>query len=257
MKLTPIRAIPDDIPPAFRSLCEGSLLFDSSCSRIARVYFLDRDGGLFLKTAPKGTLSREAEMTAYYFRKGIGAEVLGFESAEADWLLTRKISGADCLHPAYLEDPKKLCDTLATVLRRLHETDASDCPASVPCPEPARLVPEYFDPSLFRSDPGFSTAEEDSDLIRRNAPLLESRTLIHGDFCLPNVMLNNWKFSGFLDVGGSGLGDRHIDLFWGLWSLGYNLHTDGFASRFLDCYGADAVAPELLRTAAAIAAFGQ
>jgi kanamycin kinase len=221
------------------------------------VFYLDRDGGMFLKSAPRSTLSPEAEMTAYFFRKGIGPEVLGYETTDSDWLLTRKIPGEDCLYPAYLEAPEKLCDALATALRMLHETDASDCPVSVVCPGPADLKAECFDFGLFRSDPGFSNAEEAANLIRRNVPFLGSRTLIHGDYCLPNVMLDNWKFSGFLDVGGSGLGDRHIDLFWGLWSLGYNLHTDALASRFLDCYGADAVEPELLRTAAAIAAFGQ
>ena len=69
-------------------------------------------------------------------------------------------------------------------------------------------------------------------------------------------MLDDWRFSGFIDLGNGGVGDRHIDLFWGIWSLGFNLKTDRYADRFLDAYGRDRVEPELLRIVAAYEVFG-
>ncbi len=260
MKRTPVRVDPASLPAPFRPLLEGCNLFDSSCSREARVYFLDRDGGLFLKTAPKGTLAQEAVMTAYFFRKGFGPEILSYESGDRDWLLTRRIPGEDCTSGRYLEDPGRLCDTLAAALRQLHETKAPDCPMTLTAERLARAEEQYradtFGLSLFRRSPGFDSPEEAIARIRAQAHLLRSDVLIHGDCCLPNVMLDGWKFTGFIDVGGGGLGDRHFDLFWGLWSLGFNLKTDRYAARFLDAYGRDAVEPELLRTVAAIEAFG-
>ena len=44
------------IPEAFHPLLSGAPVYDSSCSPEARVLFIDRDEGYFLKSAPKGSL---------------------------------------------------------------------------------------------------------------------------------------------------------------------------------------------------------
>ena len=93
-------------------------------------------------------------------------------------------------------------------------------------------------------------------MVQRNLDILDSRVLLHGDYCLPNVMLDNWTFSGFLDVGGGGIGDRHIDLYWGCWSLQFNLKDTRFCSRFLDAYGRQDVDTEKLRILNAFESFG-
>ncbi len=51
------------------------------------------------------------------------------------------------------------------------------------------------------------------------------------------------------------MGDRHVDLFWGVWSLQFNLKTDAYRERFLDAYGREKVQPELLRIVAAAEVF--
>ena len=71
--------------------------------------------------------------------------------------------------------------------------------------------------------------------------------LLHGDYCLPNIMLHDWKFSSFLDVGLAGVGDKHIDIYWVLWSLNYNLGTDKYTDLFLDLYGREKVDMEILK----------
>ena len=57
-----------------------------------------------------------------------------------------------------------------------------------------------------------------------------------------------------LDSGG--VGDRHIDLFWGIWTLFFNLKTSAYCQRYLDVYGRDRVSEDALRTIAAIEVFG-
>ena len=85
---------------------------------------------------------------------------------------------------------------------------------------------------------------------------LKADTLLHGDYCLPNIMLDNWRFSGFIDLDAGGVGDRHVDLFWGMWSLQFNLKTDRFRERFLDAYGREVINEDMFRTVAAVEVFG-
>ena len=87
-----------DFPSALQALTEGAAVYDSSCSTEARVYFIDRDGGYFAKRAAPGSLAREAAMTRFFHEKGMAAQVLHYETAEHDWLLTRRVPGEDCTH---------------------------------------------------------------------------------------------------------------------------------------------------------------
>ena len=45
----------------------------------------------------------------------------------------------------------------------------------------------------------------------------------------------------------AGVGDKHIDLYWCLWSLNYNLKTDKYTDFFLKQYGKEKVDMELLK----------
>ena len=261
MKRTPIQLSPALVPAAMRPFLEDAAVFDSSCSAAARVYFLDKDSGFYLKTASAGALRREAELTAYFYGKGMGAEVLAYESGERDWLLTRRMAGADCIHPMYLDDPRRLCDTIAQLLRRLHETDPTGCPvtdhtAQYLLAAETNYRRKNYDSSLFPDNWGYASPEAAWAMVEQNGKYLKSDTLLHGDYCLPNILLDDWRFSGFIDVDHSGVGDRHVDLFWGIWSLAFNLKTDAYRERFLDAYGRENVEEELLRTVAAVEVFG-
>lgn len=235
-------------------------VYDSSCSADARVYCIDSDGVLFLKTASKGTLQTEATMNRYFHALHLGPEVLDYRSEDRDWLLTRRIPGEDCTHHLYLSDPKRLCDTTATLLRQLHELNYTDCPV-VDRNENYLFRAEkgfrsgYFDSALFPDAWRFPTKEECWQEVQKTGQYLTPNALLHGDYCLPNILLDNWTFSGFVDLGGSGVGDRHFDIFWGVWTLFFNLKTNAFYDRFLDAYGRDRIEPELLRTIAAIESF--
>ena len=95
----------------------------------------------------------------------------------------------------------------------------------------------------------------DRIIIEDNAKYLKTDTLLHGDYCLPNIMLENWRFTGFIDLDSAGVGDKHVDIFWAIWSMQFNLKTDRYRQRFLDAYGRENFHEELLRTVAAIEIF--
>lgn len=248
-----------DFPEEFHGFLERARIFDSSCSPEARVYFLDLDGGLYLKTSAGGSLQKEALMDDYFFKKGLGGpEVVKYISGERDWLLTSRVRGEDCTHKDYLADPKRLCDLLATKLRELHETDYSDCPifdhlTNYLATAERNYQSGRYDLSYFDEK---STLDEAWRVLQEGKGLLKNDTLLHGDYCLPNVMLDNWKFSGFIDLGNGGVGDRHVDLFWGAWTLNFNLGTDEYRQRFFDAYGRDKVDEDIIRIVSAAEAFG-
>jgi kanamycin kinase len=113
-----------------------------------------------------------------------------------------------------------------------------------------------FDPSFLPPVMGDMSAKAAFDHFEANKHLLETNTLLHGDYCLPNILLDDWNFSGFIDLGNGGVGDRHVDLFWGAWSLFFNLKTDRYRDRFFDAYGRDKIDLDMLRVVAACEVFG-
>ena len=263
MERKPVTAAAEEFPAFVHPFLAGARVYDSSCSPGARVWFVDRDEGYYLKRAPLGTLEREAALTGYFHRKGLAAEVLGYEREGWDWLLTARVPGEDCISPVYLDDPKRLCDTTAEILRMLHSADHAGCPVPNRTADYLKTAEENFrrgayDLHLFSDRWArfrFATPEEAWEEVSRNGRCLSADTLLHGDYCLPNIMLDDWKFSGFIDLDTGGVGDRHVDLFWGIWSLWFNLKTDALRDRFLDVYGRQDINEDLLRVVAAIEVF--
>ena len=200
-------------------------------------------------------------MTAYFHSKGLGTEVLDYRSEDADWLLTARMAGEDCTHGRYLEDPRRLCDTIATQLRALHEIDFSDCPVTDRMTSYVALAEENYrtgnyDRSQFPDSFGYRSPEEAWAVLQAGKAAFCNEVLLHGDYCLPNIMLDHWRFTGFIDLGNGGVGDRHVDLFWGAWTLWFNLRTNEYRNRFLDAYGRDLVDEEKLKLVAAAEVFG-
>lgn len=261
MKRTILDRFEESVPKELLGLLLGAKIYDSSCSPEARVWLIDRDEGYYLKRGTVGSLQSEAEMTRYFHKKGLGAEVLGYYSDTFDWLLTSRVAGEDCTHGEYLADPRRLCDTIAQQLRALHELDCSDCPVNDRMSSYFALAEENYrtgnyDKTAFPDSFGYATADEAYTVLQNGKNALDGRVLLHGDYCLPNVVLDHWRFSGFIDLGNGGVGDRHIDLFWGAWTLGFNLKTDAYRDRFFDAYGRDLVDLDKIQTVAAAEVFG-
>lgn len=60
---------------------------------------------------------------------------------------------------------------------------------------------------------------------------------VHGDLCLPNILVKDNEISGFVDLENSGLGDRWYDYSWVLWSLEFNLKSDKYNQLLLEKLG--------------------
>ena len=71
MKRTKTTLNPAEFPAEIRPCLAGAEIWDSSCSPEARVWYIVREGGLFLKNQAAGMLKEEAVMTAYFHALGL------------------------------------------------------------------------------------------------------------------------------------------------------------------------------------------
>jgi len=260
MELVPISPDIQTFPAKLRPLLLNAMLYDSSCSEEARVIYIKNDNGFFLKSAPKGALVREAAMTCYFHSKGLAANVLDYISDERDWLLTEKINGDDCVADKYLEQPERLVDIFAEQLAMLHATEFAGCPI----PNHTELYIENVKQRYHTGNydhkritkKGYTTAEDAFSIVETRGHLLQTDTLLHGDYCLPNIILDDWRFGGFIDLELGGVGDRHRDLFGAMTTFKINFKTEKYNGRFLDAYGRDKVDEDMLRIVAACEVFG-
>ena len=196
-----------------------------------------RIGDMYLKIAPTGALVRAAQAQEYFHQKGVSAPLLAFEQEEGrDYLLVGAVPGAYACDRTLMSQPERLARALGETVRMLHETDCSDCPLK---DANSRALLAY--------------EKETGAAFRGAISLLKEDALIHGDMCLPNIFYDgDYRFTGFIDLGDAGLGDRHFDLYWAIWSLGYNLKTNQYTDLFLNAYGRDAFDPARFDLCAAI-----
>ena len=208
MKKTEIKINTADFPKEIQYVFKDAKIYDSSSHPTMTVLYSNL--GYYIKIAEKGILSEEADMVKLFHNKRLGVELISYVSENKDYMITRPAIGEDATH--YLDNPEKLCSVLAETMKFLHSRQISDVPVS--------LCMKSYKNEL-------------------NTGILKQDTFIHGDFCLPNIILNDWKFSSIIDVGLAGVGDRHIDIYWALWSLNFNLKTDKYTDYFLSLYGSE------------------
>ncbi len=244
------------LPPRLREWIGDAPVFDSSGCSGARTVFIDRGEGAFLKIAPKGALQRAARMQAYWAARRLSSDVLMYLSEDRDYLLTAPVPGSDGVAEAHLAQPERLCTAFGRALRRLHEADFSGCPVD--------LLSELLDEATQRAFQqwhlddlrpfiGEAKAEEATAEVEAGKHRLRRDALLHGDYCLPNIMLDDWRLSGFIDVAEGGVGDRHYDVAWGLWTIQFNLKNPEYGELFLDAYGRDRIDADRLRICALLA----
>lgn len=232
-------------------------MYDSSSHSTAKVYYCD--SGYYLKVDAKGSLAAEASLGRIFYEKGLGVEVIAYLSEKKDYLVTRSATGWDATH--MLERPKELCEALADALHRIHAPSIDGVPLSFRYQrymESANgdITGGYYDESVLMERFRIRSREEAWDIMQAEKENLCPNTLIHEDACLLNVIFKNGRFETFIDFNMAGVGDRHIDLYWALWSLQYNLKTERYTDFFLDAYGRDRLHVDMLRVIAAFELFG-
>ncbi|WP_274365690.1 aminoglycoside 3'-phosphotransferase [Paenibacillus thermotolerans] len=222
MKRTEIDFDIESVPASVRPYLQGAAIYDSSGHTAATLFVQGAEPG-FLKIGKKGSLEREYRMTRYLHGRKLAPKAIAFASdAERDYLFTEALRGEDGTADHHLEQPAKLAAAFGEYLRMLHSLPADGCPYPNRSAEMLRQA----------ADRGI-----DVSVLHEFRYRPVDGVLLHGDYCLPNIIMDRFSFQGFIDVGEGGIGDRHYDLYWGIWTLGYNLKTDRYNDVFLDAYG--------------------
>lgn len=240
------------LPHEIAALIGNSPMKDVSGWSGDKTYSIE-SGSMYLKIAAKGNLKENVRLLDWWSGTGLSAKVIRYVSDDADYLLTTPVAGHDGIWEGHLAHPERLCRAFGEALRRLHETDASHCPVNqlttlLLRAKTAAFSQQHLD--ILKPFLGEAAAADCAAEIAANAHLLKSDVLTHGDYCLPNIMLDGWRLTGFIDIAASGVSDRHYDIAWGLWSILFNLKSPAYGEIFLDAYGRNDIDPERLRICA-------
>lgn len=179
--------------------------------------------------------------------------VLAFtREGERAALLLSEVPGLMACDPAFADDIPALIGLYADALRQVHQLDHSACPFSA-CPCDVRLDRRLVEAGQ-RTRAGLIKVEAFDasrqgiaptvlyERLLRERPANEELVFTHGDYCLPNVLIDHERncVSGYIDWSRAGVADRYTDLALAARSLAYNFGP-GYEPLFWDAYGLEEV----------------
>ena len=136
------------------------------------------------------------------------------------YLLMSRMGGVMSCDNYYLEHPEILLKALADGLKMLWKIDVSKCQVVRDLDtvlNEARLRVQHnlvdidnVNPDTFGKN-GFESPEHLLEWLEKNKPSFEP-VFSHGDYCLPNVFLEDGQVKGFIDLDRAGVGDKWNDI---------------------------------------------
>lgn len=179
-------------------------------------------GDMHLKVSPIGWEPRcERDMLLYLAGKVPAAPVVAYEEdGENAFLLMKTLPGTMVCDPALMEQPHLVVDALAQGLHALWRVNAADCPCDAGIDIKLQRAQARVSQGLCSTEDaepdtygpgGFADPEALLRWLVDNRPA-ENCDLVHGDYCLPNLFCENGRFTGFIDLGRGGRGDKYQDI---------------------------------------------
>lgn len=238
------------LPPALKTLI-GDTPWERIFEGMSGAYVFRLGNSQYLKIAPinfHNSLLPEKERLLWLQGKLPVPQVLGFGDDDVnDYLLISAVPGISAYHPQLEDKQDRLIPLLAEGLRWIHSIDIRDCPfdqrLKIKIKEArTRLENGWIDADDFDDERQGRTAQSAFDELLRTRPTSEDLVFTHGDYCLPNILLDpqSWTLTGFIDWGRAGIADRYQDLALAARSLTYNFGSAGVERLFSE-YGLDTV----------------
>jgi aminoglycoside phosphotransferase len=189
----------------------------------ARVFRLDAENkdSLYLKIAPRTparSLLQEKTKLEWLKNRLPVPEVLSFaEDENADYLLLSAISGVDASDDSLKNDIPRIIEQLTDGLKMIHALPLESCPFDESLDYKIELAEKMMKDNLVDEtdfdeiNQGKTAADLFRELIE-NKPAAADSVFTHGDYCAPNIILENKKLKGFVDCGNAGIADRYQDI---------------------------------------------
>lgn len=249
----------ESLPPDLAQLVRGCRWQQNrdGMSGVAVYHLQQSSQDFYLKVSPDPLqldLRPECERMRWLRGKLPMPEVLYFgqdDEQQRQYLLMTAIAGLDASQPELLREPARLVRLLAEGLRLIHAVEWRDCPF----PRPLDLMIEAaqqrveqgeVDESDFDDERQGWTARSALAQLITSRPAVEEWCFVHGDYCLPNILIRQGRISGFIDWGRAGVADRYQDLALAERSIIYNISPQ-WAQPFFEAYGLDAVDQERIQ----------
>jgi aminoglycoside phosphotransferase len=161
------------------------------------------------------------------------------------YLLTQALSGT--MSHELASQGMQVAHALGVALRQLHAIPTADCPFQQTLDVKLMIAQQHIAAGLidvadFEGDTQQRTPEELWAHLDAQRPLPEDRAFTHGDYCLPNILLDpaTFQVTGFVDWGRAGVADRYHDLGIAVRSIRRNLGPECVAP-FFAAYGISTV----------------
>ncbi len=219
----------------------------------AKVYSI-RDGGrtLYLKIHPRSphfSFSHEVSILHWLTDKLPVPRVQSYiTDTEYEYLLLSEVPGDNCVDAMARLDKDRLVELLALGLRQIHQVNIAQCPFDERIEtklERAHYRVRYglVDEDDFDDERLGMTAREVYAALEESRPTEQDLVFTHGDYCMPNILLQGERISGFIDLDRAGIADRYNDLAIASRSIAYNLGT-AYEQQFFLSYGIENIDKE-------------
>lgn len=154
-----------------------------------------------------------------------------------NYLLMSKLPSMMACDNYYLNALQELVQILAKGLKLLWNVKIKDCSIDNNIDNRLKLARYQVENGLVGMDDaedgtygenGFKDPFELLEYLENNKPKNTEPSFIHGDYCLPNIFIENNEISGFIDLGRSGIGDKYNDIALAVRSLEHNFGTNKY-----------------------------
>lgn len=163
------------------------------------------------------------------------------EDEENEYLLMSEVNGLNAADQSHHEDLPSMLQSLGAGLKSIHRVPIDDCPFDQSLGVKIEEAKNRVNQGLVDEDDfdkvreGRKTRDLFKELITKR-PLHEELVFTHGDFCLPNVIVENKRVSGYIDWGRAGVADKYQDLALAIRSISSNFGKE-YVCFFLEGYG--------------------
>lgn len=192
-------------------------------------------------------LAEKARLEWLQGRLPVPSIVASATDSQCTYLLLSEIQGLMSFDEHFAQDIPTVVPLLAQGLRMLHELDITDCPFDmklsykIPLAQARVRAGLVDEEDLDEQRRGMHADDLIQQLLERQ-PKTEDLVFTHGDYCLPNILINpsTMHLSGFIDLGRAGIADRYQDLALAARSLPRNFGP-GWEPLLWEAYGLKAV----------------
>lgn len=188
------------------------------------------------------SLLNEKERLKWLQGKLLVPEVVYYGQDDSnEYLLLTEIEGMNASEKSFEMMLPQLMKQLAYGLRTVHEIEFASCPFNQRLDSKIKEAEKRVENNLVDEEDfdqhrqGLKADDLFNELISKK-PITEDLVFTHGDYCLPNIIINNGKVSGFIDWGRAGVADRYQDLALAIRSIKYNFGNEHIHT-FLEHYG--------------------